>query len=80
MLFQDRARGRAPLPPASSGESRVRDAYRAAVIDALDGKIALSLWHNARMGETSWVSGKRKRIVAPSLTRTAAGAGKGGVK
>lgn len=77
LLFRDEALGHAILPSkrlAGSDPERhtreVQDAYQAAIVDALRSKIALSLWHNARMSEEPWAHGQREKIVSPSLSDT----------
>ncbi len=60
LLYSDRARGDAPLPERDRAgrfeERALFAAYRAAIIDAIRGQLAVSLWGNPALREHSWRS------------------------
>ena len=67
MLYSDRAIGRAALPvPAASGHSEyaVFAAFRTAVIDAIRGQLALSLWGDPALLSARWTEERSDPITA----------------
>lgn len=87
MLYADRALGSVPLPAREADgafESRqLFAAYRAAIIDAIRGKLAMSLWGNPALREHSWIEprpdpiGVIEKRVPSSPGQSPAGTGAG---